>query len=380
MPQKLFPPEIIEHSTEKHYWANSKPFRWIYLSILLFLLTAIALLPVITVDVTSQSHGVISTENENPTIIPALYGKVNETFLEEGKRVQQGDTLIILKSDQINAQIEEQKKKLQKNQLFIQDLRHLLGANPQELQTSKYKNEWGKYKAGERELQIKLDFLQVNFNQQEYLYNEKVIAEIDFLESKNKLQSIRSQLDLYKQKARNNWQIEITQLEIENENIRSSLKQLDDEKSQYTITAPASGSLLQTSGIQSGSFISPGQELAEISPDDKLIAECYVPSKDIGYIKKGQPVRFQFDAYDYNQWGLLEGEVTKISDAAIVIDNQPVFKVRCQLPSTYLQLKSGQQGFLKNGMTLTGRFLLTERTLFQLLFDKVDDWLNPKQI
>ncbi|MFW5781311.1 MAG: HlyD family secretion protein, partial [Bacteroidota bacterium] len=271
-------------------------------------------------------------------------------------------------------------KKLQKNQLFIQDLRHLLGANPQELQSSNYKNEWGKYKAGERELQIKLDFLQVNFNQQEYLYNEKVIAEIDFLESKNKLQSIRSQLDLYKQKARNNWQIEITQLEIENENIRSSLKQLDDEKSQYTITAPASGSLLQTSGIQSGSFISPGQELAEISPDDKLIAECYVPSKDIGYIKKGQPVRFQFDAYDYNQWGLLEGEVTKISDAAIVIDNQPVFKVRCQLPSTYLQLKSGQQGFLKNGMTLTGRFLLTERTLFQLLFDKVDDWLNPKQI
>ena len=133
-------------------------------------------------------------------------------------------------------------------------------------------------------------------------------------------------------------------------------------------------------GIQPGSFVSPGQKLAEISPEDKLIAECYVASSNIGYIKNGQTVRFQFDAFDYNQWGLLKGEVTKISEDVIVIDKQPVFKVRCKLPSTYLQLKNGQKGYLKKGMTLTGRFILTRRTLFQLLFDKVDDWLNPKMI
>ena len=31
----------------------------------------------------------------------------------------------------------------------------------------------------------------------------------------------------------------------------------------------------------------------------------------------------------------------------------------------------------EKGMTLNARFLLTERTLFDLLYDKVDDWLNP---
>ena len=215
---------------------------------------------------------------------------------------------------------------------------------------------------------------------QKYLYNEKVIAEIDYLESKSNLQSIRSELELYKQKARNNWQIEITRLKLENNDIRASLKQLYDKKNQYVITAPATGSLLKVAGTQTGSFVSPGQKLAEISPEDKLIAECYVPSSDIGYIENGQTVRFQFDAFDYNQWGLLKGEVTKISDDAVVIDDRPVFKVRCKLPSTYLQLKNGQKGYLKKGMTLTGRFILTRRTLFQLLFDKVDDWLNPKMI
>ena len=29
-------------------------------------------------------------------------------------------------------------------------------------------------------------------------------------------------------------------------------------------------------------------------------------------------------------------------------------------------------------MTLTGRFMLIRRNLFQLLYDKTDNWLNPK--
>ena len=32
---------------------------------------------------------------------------------------------------------------------------------------------------------------------------------------------------------------------------------------------------------------------------------------------------------------------------------------------------------VKKGMTLTVNFILTERTLAQLLFDDVSEWLNP---
>jgi HlyD family secretion protein len=31
-------------------------------------------------------------------------------------------------------------------------------------------------------------------------------------------------------------------------------------------------------------------------------------------------------------------------------------------------------------MTVLARFQVTRRTLFQLLFDKADDWLNPNLI
>lgn len=39
--------------------------------------------------------------------------------------------------------------------------------------------------------------------------------------------------------------------------------------------------------------------------------------------------------------------------------------------------KNGYKGYLKKGMTLQARFIITERTLWQLLYDKVDDWINP---
>ncbi|MGQ1948577.1 HlyD family secretion protein [Geofilum sp. OHC36d9] len=234
------------------------------------------------------------------------------------------------------------------------------------------------YTAGLKEFLIKLELLQEDYDQQKYLYSEKVIAQKDFLKSKNNLETLQSQLELFKQKTKNSWQFEISRLQMENEDIKSSIRQLKEEKNQYIITAPMSGSLLGVEGIQAGSFVSPGQKLAEISPDESLVAECYVNSSDIGYLRNGQKVRFQFDAFDYNQWGLMEGKVINIPDDIIVIKNQPVFRVRCELSSNYLQLKTGQKGFLKKGMTLTGRFVMTRRTLFQLIFDEVDDWLNPK--
>lgn len=45
-----------------------------------------------------------------------------------------------------------------------------------------------------------------------------------------------------------------------------------------------------------------------------------------------------------------------------------------------MQLKSGYKTKVSKGMTLTARYIITRRSLFELLFDKVDDWLNPKQI
>jgi HlyD family secretion protein len=76
---------------------------------------------------------------------------------------------------------------------------------------------------------------------------------------------------------------------------------------------------------------------------------------------------------------LATGKVNEISNNAVSINNRPFFRVKCQLDQHCLKLKNGHIGELKKGMTLTGRFKVADRTLFQLLFDKADDWLNPRK-
>ena len=57
-----------------------------------------------------------------------------------------------------------------------------------------------------------------------------------------------------------------------------------------------------------------------------------------------------------------------------------MFRVRCAVKENTLQLKNGYKGMLQKGLTYTARFYLTRRTLWQLLFDKLDNWLNPKTV
>jgi hypothetical protein len=75
---------------------------------------------------------------------------------------------------------------------------------------------------------------------------------------------------------------------------------------------------------------------------------------------------------------MLEGKILEISnDAYLLEDNRTVFMVKCNLNQNHLALKNGFKGYVKKGMTFQSNFIVTQRTIFQLLYDKVDSWLNP---
>ncbi|SMO59852.1 HlyD family secretion protein [Saccharicrinis carchari] len=376
MYKQIFPAEIVQHTAEYQYAKNDKPFIYIYLSLMLLLLGFIIVLPLIHIDITTQGRGIIKTRLESSSIQTGTYGLVEHCWLREGQKVFKGDTLLILNTDNIKEQINHITKSIADNKIFINDLSKLI-LNKQKLQSPKYRQEFIQFQAKVQEYDIKLKLLKKDFAMSEHLFNEEVIAEMEFLQKKSAYETLLAEKKLFERQKINQWQAEKTNLEFENKELASNLtKQVKNEK-QYVVTAPTTGTIFQTKGIQSGSFLSPGQVIAQISPDEEIIAECYISPSDIGFINMDQGVSFQIDAFNYNQWGLIEGKVIGISEDIISIDNSPVFKIQCQLAAKNLQLKSGHKGYLKKGMTLTGRFFLNERTLYQLLYDKMDDWLNP---
>ena len=162
--------------------------------------------------------------------------------------------------------------------------------------------------------------------------------------------------------------------------IESTEKQLQDNKSQFVVLSPITGTLIGIKSIEKGSFLNAGEVFANISPDTELLVECFISPQDIGLLKNNNSVNFQIDAYNNNQWGLATGTIIDIGKDIEFIENTSAFKVQCRMNEKALKLKNGFEGKLKKGMTLNAQFKLTERTLFDLLYDKVDDWVNPSQI
>ena len=90
--------------------------------------------------------------------------------------------------------------------------------------------------------------------------------------------------------------------------------------------------------------------------------------------------RIRIDAYDYTQWGVINGSILRISPDVFTTESGTYYRVECTLSKDYLELKNGVKGYIKKGMGLTARIVVTERTVFQLIQDKMDDWLNPTVI
>jgi len=377
MSNQLFPPEILEYSAESYYAKLSIHSRIIYVSVLFFIIAAIALLPFIKVDVTTQSRGIIRSPIENTIIQSSVYSEIIRFSMQENKSVLAGDTLIILNTEQLDEKINLEIQKENDNTVFIQDIELLLNGK-KGIVSPKYKTEYNRYISIIEENNIRINYLKKEFETAQVLYDKGVISNSEYLQEKNTWEAVNSSRSSIIEEYRFSWQNEKTRLELENQNILSTIKQLDKEKNNYIITAPISGSLIQVAGFQAGNFIAPNQPLAYISCSDSLLVECYLSPLDIGYIEVEQRVSCQIDAFDYRQWGLIDGKVAEILNDVVIMENTPVFRIRCSLDTNCLQLKNGYKGYLKKGMTLTCRFYLTRRSLWQLLFDKIDNWINPK--
>jgi HlyD family secretion protein len=78
------------------------------------------------------------------------------------------------------------------------------------------------------------------------------------------------------------------------------------------------------------------------------------------------------------EWGMVGGRISEISNDILTTNNQQIyFKAICSLDKDYLSLKNGYKTTLKKGMTVNARMLITQRSLYSLLFEKADKWLNP---
>jgi len=379
---QFVPPEYAKDSIESYlakYTASSRKLYWIVLFAVVAIIVA---LPCIYVDVSIQQQGVIRPLIEKTEIKASITELVDSVYIKEGQTVNQGDTILTFRRSTPEYKILYQQKRVNDFQEQLNDLHILVkGERPLVFNSEMRRQGYILYIQRRREYENNLFKAKKDLDRNNRLFEKLVISEEEYEKYQYEYDRAVNELASLIDNQINQWQQDLNSYSNLYEEMQTLLNQEIKNKDLYVVTSPVSGTLDQFKGIYAGSSIQAGNTLALISPDSTLFAEIYVSPHDIGYIYSGMPVKIQVSSFNYNEWGTIIGKVTEISSDFLTDQSgkNAFYKVKCHLEKNYLIRKNGTKGRLKKGMIVLSHFLITERSLFDLLHQKFDDWANPTQ-
>jgi HlyD family secretion protein len=126
--------------------------------------------------------------------------------------------------------------------------------------------------------------------------------------------------------------------------------------------------LAMPKGVSVGSVLKEGDTLMTLAPMNAPVeAEIDVASRDVGFVRVGDPVTIKIDAFNFAEHGTVEGVVKWISEDALSTDDNgvptPAF-YRVQVTITAIKLVDVPSNFrLIPGMTLVGDAKVGTRAL-----------------
>jgi hemolysin D len=142
-----------------------------------------------------------------------------------------------------------------------------------------------------------------------------------------------------------------------------------DVKRRY-VRASEDGEILTLNVRQTGQVIQAGQVIAEIAPEGKpLILSTILPAKEVGFIKEGQPVKVKMEAFAYQDYGIVEGQVRSIArDSKAMEQIGQTYRVDIEINQQSIKAK-GETFKFKPGQEGQAEIVTRKRRMIEVLFD-----------
>lgn len=377
----IFPASVLEQSADQLFTEKSHLSGILYLTVLLCLVGSLVAINIIHIDVNVRVSGIIKPREDHTVVLATTSGFVDARNLALNAEVSEGDTLAIIRSELITAKLPSLESRKKELKTLITDLTQLTTLEPTKVKlvSPMYKQDVRYYLSQWSEAETKRKQAQALFERSKKLYEANVIPLSDFEPTELQYEQAQNSLLTLTDYQQRQWQSDLIGYKAELRELETQINQISIQNAETVIIAPTSGTIQRVQTLFDGTYVSAGQQLVEISPNGSLIAECYVPPKDVGYLRIGSKGRVQVSSFNYTEWGVLIATVEEIFDDVSVSSDgtQSFYKVYCTLNDDHLTLKNGYIGNLKKGMAVNTNFLVTRRTVFQLLYDKINDWLNP---
>ena len=385
-------------------------------------------------EVVSLTRNRAELKEENEMFNNLLQGTAGNLSAEQQARLEASRADLSERTSSARLEVEQLEKQLEQNNIQLEDARAQLATAKLNLKEIEQRNQEAREQA-EESIQIEKETLEailpvyeeggiakIQVDQQKQRINDRNASLVDALKQGNlerdrqqqeatTLQSeinrllqeeqrltldidqARTQLsnttsvskkDIYDQRAANRKRLaeidsQLNKTIVENDKqiaeINSQVAGAEQDLKYRTVVAPVTGDVFDLRAYPG--YVPPAGQAAspvlQIVPTEDLIAEVFVTPKDIGYVEKGMPVDVRISAFDFGQYGGIDGEVEFISASAL--EPEPPYDffryaLRVDLEKDHLMVK-GKRKYIQPGMEVQANVRINEnRTVWNLLTDQ----------
>ena len=220
----------------------------------------------------------------------------------------------------------------------------------------------------------------------------------EVIQLRGKVESTKSELDKINEtleEAKNKLKNTIAASKIDfSTKIEENVKQVAQIENQISeteltlkyqeINSPLDGIVFDLQPAAPGYVVgSNDKPILKIVPVDDLVARIFISNKDIAFLKIGQRVKIRVDAYPYNEFGEVEGEIKSIGSDVLEPDekfNFFRFPVTVKLDEPYILHKNKKLPLI-TGMSLSVNVVLRQRPVISLFTERIlPFWAGLEQL
>ncbi len=201
-------------------------------------------------------------------------------------------------------------------------------------------------------------------------------AELRLKEQENSYASLMSSAELLlleNKEQIKNLETEITTLKSDIKQTKSQIDSFNYQLSQRVIKAPIEGTVFDLPIDAEGAVVQPGTRILELAPKGSaLILQAEMATAESGSVREGMAVKMKFDAFPFQDYGVIEGKLIEVSPTTKEIETPDgkslVYYLKIELNQTCMPTPE-ECIKLRPGDTAIAEVVVRQRRLIDFVLD-----------
>ena len=182
----------------------------------------------------------------------------------------------------------------------------------------------------------------------------------------------RQRIELEAQQKAEQLKLEINQTETKIAETKNQLAAANSLLEKRSLRSPVAGTVLAFNVVNTGKVVQSGETVAEIAPQGApLVLSAVLPDREAGFVEKGMAAQVKFDAYSYQDYGVIPGKVISVSpDTKTDEKLGAVYRVKIELERNYVT-NDLKKILFKPGQTATADIVIKQQRIIDVLLDPI---------